>query len=55
MSSGSDAPWTRRVLSTMSVPMWPGMTTATFTWGALTRKSSRSASEKPFTANLAEL
>ena len=31
------------------------MTTATLTCGALTRKSSSSASEKPFTANLAEL
>ena len=39
----------------MSVPMWPGITTATFTCGALMRKSSSSASEKPFTANFAEL
>ena len=39
----------------MSVPTWPGSTTATRTWGALERRSSMSASEKPFTANLAVL
>jgi hypothetical protein len=33
--------------------MCPGITTATFTWGAFTLKSSMSASEKPFTANFA--
>ena len=55
MSSGSGAPRIRRLLSTMPVPMWPGMTTATFTCGALMRKSSSNASENPFTANLAEL
>ena len=33
--------------------MWPGMTTATLTCGALTRRSVISASLKPFTANLA--
>ena len=48
-------PCTRQVLVTMSVPMWPGMTTATFTCGALTRKSVTSASENPFTANFAVL
>ncbi len=53
MSSGSAPPRTRRLLTTMSVPMWPGITTATFTCGAFTRKSSMSASEKPFTANFA--
>ena len=39
----------------MSVPTCPGITTATRTWGALVRRSSISASEKPFTANLAAL
>ena len=39
----------------MSVPMCPGITTATLTCGAFTRKSSISASVKPFTANLAAL
>ena len=39
----------------MSVPMWPGMTTAAFTCGAFTRKSVTSASVKPFTANFAAL
>jgi hypothetical protein len=39
----------------MSVPMCPGITTETCTWGAFTRKSSISASEKPFTANFAAL
>ena len=33
--------------------MCPGMTSATFTCGACTRRSVISASEKPFTANLA--
>ena len=35
--------------------MWPGITTATFTCGAFRRRSTSSASEKPFTANLAAL
>ena len=39
----------------MSVPTCPGITTATRTWGAWARRSSISASEKPFTANLAVL
>ena len=39
----------------MSVPTCPGSTTATVTWGALVRRSSMSASVKPFTANLAVL
>ena len=33
--------------------MWPGITTDTFTCGALTRRSVISASLKPFTANFA--
>ena len=44
-----------RLLFTISVPMCPGITTDTPTWGALRRKSSSRASEKPFTANLAAL
>ena len=43
----------RSELSTIFVPMWPGMTTETPTWGAWIRKSAISASVKPFTANLA--
>src|SRR5579863_4740135 len=38
----------------MLVATWPGMTSITRTCGALIRRSSMSASENPFTANLAE-
>ena len=59
MRSRSFAPSIRsksfRLLLTISVPMWPGITTDTPTCGAFTRKSSSSASVKPFTANLAAL
>ena len=48
-----DEPWAANVFAMMSVPMWPGITTATFTCGALTRKFSMSASVKPLTANFA--
>jgi hypothetical protein len=48
-------PSTLRLLATIDVPMWPGMTSATLTCGACTRRSSIKASENPFTANLAEL
>ena len=41
------------LFATMSVPTCPGITTATRTCGALVRRSSISASVKPFTANLA--
>ena len=54
--SGPDSgttPWARMLFATMSVPTCPGITTATRTWGALVRRSSMSASVKPFTANLA--
>ena len=43
------------LFATMSVPTCPGITTATRTCGALLRRSSISASVKPFTANLAVL
>ena len=46
-------PETRALFATMSVPTWPGITTTTRTPGALVRRSSISASEKPLTANLA--
>ena len=52
---GSLRAWIFWLLITMSVPMWPGITTETWTCGALMRKSSRRASEKPFTANFAAL
>ena len=42
-------------LMAMEVPMWPGITTETLTWGALRAKSVISASLNPFTANLAAL
>jgi len=54
-ASSRSTPRISRLLSTMSVPMWPGITTATLTCGALTRKSSMSASVNPFTANFAAL
>ena len=37
------------------VPMWPGITSDTFRWGALMRKSLTNASVKPLTANCALL
>ena len=55
MRSGSGSPRARKLFATMSVPTCPGITTATWTWGAWTRRSSMSASEKPRTANLAVL
>ena len=45
----------RALLMTIDVPMCPGITSETFTCGALMRKSLTSASVKPFTANFAEL
>ena len=39
----------------MPVPMCPGITSDTFTCGALLRRSLISASVKPFTANFAAL
>jgi len=50
--SSSCPPW-RIEFSTIEVPMWPGITTDTFTCGALTRRSVISASLNPFTANFA--
>ncbi len=48
-------PCTARVFETIEVPMCPGITTATLTCGAFTRRSSISASENPLTANFAAL
>ena len=48
-------PNARNELATMLVPTCPGITTATRTCGAFVRRSSMSASEKPFTANFAVL
>ena len=48
-------PCARLELNTIDVPMWPGITTDAFTCGALTRRSTTSASVNPFTANLAAL
>ncbi len=53
--SVSEPARTLRELATMSVPMWPGMTTEHFRCGALTFRSLTRASVKPFTANLAAL
>ena len=53
--SGAGRPRARKLFATMSVPTCPGITTATRTSGALARRSSMSASVKPFTANLAVL
>ena len=48
-------PRIRAELMMIDVPMCPGITSETFTCGALIRKSLISASVKPFTANFAEL
>ena len=47
--------WTLRELTTIEVPIWPGMTTEHLMCGAFMRRSVCSASLKPFTANLAAL
>jgi hypothetical protein len=52
-SSSSRREMTLRELATMDVPIWPGMTTETLMLGAVSARSVISASEKPFTANLA--
>ena len=52
-ASASGTPKAIMEFATMFVATWPGITTATRTCGACTRKSSMSASENPFTANLA--